>query len=202
MPFGGGREGLLARLLQLASPALPVGRLYLFAGPGMGVEAGTVKDEAGALAWIGDQLEWNVVRCEAPLGAHDRGLDSRRQREAALELDAHYLATAKPPSCVPRPCKWATRCSACCTNWVTFRYPLHCDRRRTSASARLQLCSASGRAQPPWRIPGRGAHGLALELGGKSDHGRAEGRAARTGCRPAPFAGNRQSRSRPVVVER
>ena len=83
----------LARLLQLASPALPVGAYTYSQGLEWAVEAGTVKDEAGALTWIGDQLEWNLGRYEAPLlvrmleawrvGAHD----------AALELDAEYLAT-------------------------------------------------------------------------------------------------------------
>ncbi|KAF0166494.1 MAG: urease accessory protein [Rhodocyclaceae bacterium] len=83
----------LAKLLQLASPALPVGAYTYSQGLEWAVEAGTVKDEAGALRWIGDQLEWNLGRYEAPLlmrlmeawkvGAHD----------TAIELDAEYLAT-------------------------------------------------------------------------------------------------------------
>ena len=83
----------LARLLQLASPALPVGAYTYSQGLEWAVEAGTIADEAGALRWIGDQLEWNLGRYEAPLllrlmeawkvGAHD----------TAIELDAEYLAT-------------------------------------------------------------------------------------------------------------
>lgn len=57
----------LARLLQLASPALPVGAYTYSQGFEWAVEAGTVKDEATALVWIGDQLEWNLGRFEAPL---------------------------------------------------------------------------------------------------------------------------------------
>lgn len=79
----------LARLLQLASPALPVGAYTYSQGLEWAVEAGTVKDEATALAWIGDQLEWNVGRYEAPLLARMMVAD-----EAQLaELDAQYLAS-------------------------------------------------------------------------------------------------------------
>jgi len=83
----------LARLLQLASPALPVGAYTYSQGLEWAVEASTVKDEPTALRWIADQLEWNLGRYEAPLlvrlmeawkvGAHD----------TAMELDAEYLAT-------------------------------------------------------------------------------------------------------------
>jgi urease accessory protein len=58
---------MLARLLQLASPALPVGAYSYSQGLEWAVEAGTVKDESTALVWIGDQLEWNMGRYEAPM---------------------------------------------------------------------------------------------------------------------------------------
>lgn len=57
----------LARLLQLASPALPVGAYSYSQGLEAAVEAGIVHDEASAQAWIGDVLEWTMSRCEAPL---------------------------------------------------------------------------------------------------------------------------------------
>jgi urease accessory protein len=79
----------LARLLQLASPALPVGAYTYSEGIEWAVEAGTVKDEATALVWIGDQLEWNLGRYEAPMLASMMAAD-----EATLaELDAQYLAS-------------------------------------------------------------------------------------------------------------
>ena len=85
----------LARLLQLASPALPVGAYTYSQGFEWAVEAGTVKDEATALAWIGDQLEWNLGRFETPLLAQmmiawkvGAGGD-----ENATALDAQYLAS-------------------------------------------------------------------------------------------------------------
>ena len=83
----------LTRLLQLASPALPVGAYTYSQGLEWAVEAGTVTDEAGALTWIGDQLEWNLGRCEAPLLARMIEAWTAGDREAALELDAYYLAT-------------------------------------------------------------------------------------------------------------
>lgn len=83
----------LTRLLQLASPALPVGAYTYSQGLEWAVEAGTVTDEAGVLTWIGDQLEWNLGRCEAPLVARMIEAWTVGDGEAAFELDAHYLAT-------------------------------------------------------------------------------------------------------------
>ena len=57
----------LARLLQLASPALPVGAYSYSGGLEAAVEAGVVTDAASAERWIGDVLEHSVSRMEAPL---------------------------------------------------------------------------------------------------------------------------------------
>lgn len=57
----------LARLLQLASPALPVGAFSYSQGLEAAVEAGDVKDAAGAERWIGDALTLNFARFEAPV---------------------------------------------------------------------------------------------------------------------------------------
>jgi urease accessory protein len=81
------------RLLQLASPALPVGAYTYSQGLEWAVEAGTVKDEATALIWIGDQLEWNLGRYEAPLLT--RMVEAWRNGDdaAVMALDAQYLAS-------------------------------------------------------------------------------------------------------------
>jgi urease accessory protein len=79
----------LTRLLQLASPALPVGAYTYSQGLEWAIEAGTVKDEATALVWIGDQLEWNLGRYEAPLLARMMAADETQ----LAELDAQYLAS-------------------------------------------------------------------------------------------------------------
>ena len=55
------------RLLQLASPALPVGAYSYSGGLEAAIEAGLVKDAASARRWIGDVLEFSVLRMEAPL---------------------------------------------------------------------------------------------------------------------------------------
>lgn len=57
----------LARLLQLASPALPVGAYSYSQGLESAVDAGLVHDAASAEVWIGDVLTYAVARLEAPL---------------------------------------------------------------------------------------------------------------------------------------
>jgi urease accessory protein len=55
------------RLLQLASPALPVGAYSYSGGLEAAVEAGIVKDAASAQQWIDDVLEFSLGRMEAPI---------------------------------------------------------------------------------------------------------------------------------------
>ena len=57
----------LARLLQLASPALPVGAYSYSQALEAAIDAGIVRDAASAQRWIGDVLELTVARMEAPL---------------------------------------------------------------------------------------------------------------------------------------
>lgn len=57
----------LARLLQLASPTLPVGAYSYSGGLEAAVEAGIVTDAASAERWIGDVLEHSMARMEAPV---------------------------------------------------------------------------------------------------------------------------------------
>jgi len=57
----------LPRLLQLASPTLPVGAYSYSGGLEAAIEAGAVHDSASAERWIGDVLEFSVARMEAPL---------------------------------------------------------------------------------------------------------------------------------------
>jgi len=55
------------RLLQLASPTLPVGAYSYSGGLEAAIEAGIAKDAASAQRWIGDVLEHSVARMEAPM---------------------------------------------------------------------------------------------------------------------------------------
>ena len=57
----------LVRLLQLASPTLPVGAYSYSQGLEAAVEARIVHDAASAEAWIADALEHSLGRFEAPL---------------------------------------------------------------------------------------------------------------------------------------
>lgn len=62
------QAGLLAtlRMLQLASPTLPVGAYSYSQGLEYAVEARIVTDESTALAWIEDALHFTVSAFEAP----------------------------------------------------------------------------------------------------------------------------------------
>ncbi|HJV28342.1 MAG TPA: urease accessory protein UreF [Aromatoleum sp.] len=83
----------LIRLLQLASPALPVGAYTYSQGLEWAVESGSVKDEAGAARWIGGLLEWNLARFEAPLVAQlIRAWDEDGDVQVA-PLNADFLAS-------------------------------------------------------------------------------------------------------------
>ena len=55
------------RLLQLASPTLPVGAYSYSGGLEAAAEAGIVTDAKSAERWIGDVLEFSVLRMEAPM---------------------------------------------------------------------------------------------------------------------------------------
>ena len=57
----------LARLLQLASPTLPVGAYSYSQGLESAVDAGIVRDAASAGQWIADVLEFSIGRMEAPI---------------------------------------------------------------------------------------------------------------------------------------
>ena len=83
----------LARLLQLASPALPVGAYSYSQGLEWAAESRVVRDETSALTWIGDLLEWNMGRFEAPLLA--QMLRACRAQDCArlAQLNARYLAS-------------------------------------------------------------------------------------------------------------
>lgn len=57
----------LLAVLQLASPALPVGGFAYSQGLEQAIADGLVADEAGAWRWIADVLALSIARLEAPL---------------------------------------------------------------------------------------------------------------------------------------
>ncbi len=86
LPDAGGLALLpLVRLLQLASPALPIGAYSYSQALERVVEDGTVHDAATAREWIGDVLEWVVAPGEAAV--------AWRLLAAAQRADWALLAT-------------------------------------------------------------------------------------------------------------
>jgi urease accessory protein len=65
--MSGTSDRRLVRLLQLASPTLPVGAYSYSQGLESAVEAGIVRDSGGAEAWIVGLLEHSTARLEAPI---------------------------------------------------------------------------------------------------------------------------------------
>lgn len=57
----------LLRLLQLVSPALPIGGYNFSQGLEYAIEAGWVRDEAGALAWISGLMNASVGTLDVPV---------------------------------------------------------------------------------------------------------------------------------------
>lgn len=83
----------LVRLLQLASPALPVGAFSYSQGLEAAVEAGIVHDAASAERWIGDVFEAALAQMEAPvlLRLHAAWRDG--DAAAAARWNALFLAS-------------------------------------------------------------------------------------------------------------
>ena len=83
----------LARLLQLASPALPVGAYSYSQGLEAAIEAGVVHDEASALRWIGDVLELSLTSMEAPVFLRLYRAWASGDEAAARQWNALFLAS-------------------------------------------------------------------------------------------------------------
>jgi urease accessory protein len=83
----------LVRLLQLASPALPVGAFSYSQGLEAAAEAGVVRDAASAESWIGDVFEWSVARMEAPVLLRLYAAWRAGDEAAARRWNALFLAS-------------------------------------------------------------------------------------------------------------
>jgi len=83
----------LVRLLQLASPALPVGAYTYSQGLEWAVESGAVRNESDAAAWIGELLEWSLARFEAPLLARQLVAWAEGEDAEVARLNADFLAS-------------------------------------------------------------------------------------------------------------
>jgi urease accessory protein len=83
----------LVRLLQLASPALPVGAYSYSQGLESACEAKIVRDKDTAKQWISDVLQFNIATMEAPiLGRLYRAWQSQYVRSVAY-WNHYFLAS-------------------------------------------------------------------------------------------------------------
>ncbi len=83
----------LIRLLQLASPALPVGAFSYSQGLEAAVESGAVRDAGSAKAWIADVLSYSVIRAESPAFLRLVFAWDLRDLRAVRRWNVHFLAT-------------------------------------------------------------------------------------------------------------
>ena len=83
----------LPRLLQLASPALPVGAYTYSQGLEWAVESGLVRDQASALAWIAALLEEGIGCFEAPLTGQLQRAWAAAEHAEIERLNADFVAS-------------------------------------------------------------------------------------------------------------
>jgi urease accessory protein len=83
----------LLRLLQLASPALPIGAFNFSQGLEYAIEAGWVKDEAGACAWITGLLRHGVGTLDVPMLARMHDAWTAGDADAVRGLSARLIAS-------------------------------------------------------------------------------------------------------------
>jgi len=81
------------RLLQLASPALPVGAYSYSQGLEAAVEAGVVHDAPSASTWIGDLLEISLRHMEAPIFLRLVAAWEARDGGQAQRWNAEFIAS-------------------------------------------------------------------------------------------------------------
>ncbi len=83
----------LLAVLQLASPALPVGGFAYSQGLECAIEDRIVIDEASAGRWIGDALLLVVARLEAPLWLRAYDAAARADHDGFARVNAELLAS-------------------------------------------------------------------------------------------------------------
>ena len=83
----------LVRLLQLASPALPVGAYSYSQGLESACEAKIVRDKGSARHWINDVLRFNIATMEAPILARLFRAWQAEDSDAASYWNQYFLAS-------------------------------------------------------------------------------------------------------------
>lgn len=83
----------LARLLQLASPTLPVGAYSYSQGLEAAAESSAVRDAGTAQRWIGDVLQFGMTRLDAPVWCRLADAWTRSDVGRVNEWNGFFLAT-------------------------------------------------------------------------------------------------------------
>lgn len=83
----------LLRLLQLASPALPIGAYHYSQALEQAVAESIVVDRASLRAWLADQMTLNMGRWELPLLARMHVAWSEHDSQATMELNSEFVAS-------------------------------------------------------------------------------------------------------------
>ncbi|RDB42120.1 urease accessory protein UreF [Halomonas sp. DQ26W] len=89
---GGGDDLALLGLLQLVSPALPIGAFAFSQGLESAFELGWVSDEASLGEWLEGVLEDGLTRCELPVLARLQAAWAAGDGEAVAEWDRWLAA--------------------------------------------------------------------------------------------------------------
>ncbi len=87
----------LPRLLQLASPALPVGAYSYSQGLEWAIECGDVAETHAAQRWIEDHLALVIARFEAPVYAACFAAWLRNDAADVARLNAEFIASRESP---------------------------------------------------------------------------------------------------------
>lgn len=90
---GGERLAALIRLLDLASPSLPVGAFSYSQGLETAVELGWVRDRDSAKRWLRHMLTESAGRLEAPVWLRLYGCWKANDREGAARWNEYFLAS-------------------------------------------------------------------------------------------------------------
>ena len=131
----------LPRLLQLASPALPVGAYSYSQGLEWAIESGDVTNSATAQLWIEDHLSLVFSRFEAPIYAACFDAWQRHDAPEVVRLNAEFIASRE--SAEPR----------AETLQVGFSYAAWCrevatltDAQRVTLASLDRVCAPAGAA--------------------------------------------------------
>ena len=188
-------DASLVRLLQLASPALPVGAYTYSQGLEWAVERGTVRDETSAGRWIGDLIDHGIGRYEAPLVGAMMKAWSAGDNASVTVLNAEFLASREAAELRAETAQMG----------FSLRRLLH-DLRDDALAPVIDVVEPLAEVAFSDRLVGHRRHlvhrprsgnrRLSVVVGRESGDGGAQGRAARPGRRPAPA---RRSRPRDSV---